>query len=43
MLCRLGIHSYAPDADGRFWCRRCGQQGSDTYVDPEQTPPTQGF
>lgn len=43
--CRLGIHRYrrwSRDAEGRFWCQRCGKQGKDAYLDPERLPPGGG-
>ena len=45
ILCRLGFHRYdrsSRDAGGRFWCRRCGEPGTDRAIDTERMPPTGG-
>ncbi|GAA0982558.1 hypothetical protein ENKNEFLB_01430 [Nocardioides aquaticus] len=42
LRCRLGYHSFhrnQRDAQGRYWCRRCGQPGHDEPFDAGKMPP----
>lgn len=43
-MCTASLHAFEKwnrDAEGRYWCLRCGRLGKDEYVDPQQIPPTQ--
>ncbi|WP_160008290.1 hypothetical protein [Nocardioides sp. AX2bis] len=45
LRCRLGLHSFRRnqrDAEGRYFCRRCGEQGRDEHFDAERMPPGNG-